>query len=163
MSIRTLAMTGASVCAAVALVAGAAGAATLPTPALSACSDGNYACLSVNRSAVPAGKTVTFTGKLSAKALTNLHAWTKGADIVCLTRYAPTPQADGSWPWETLDGACAQVTPAGRFVIHAELGQQGRHYFGVEDGPCRADAALCGNGDPGLVGLGTTAVSMTTT
>lgn len=163
MRIRGLVVAGASACAGLALVTGAASAVTAPTPALSACSDGKYACLSVNRAAVPAGRTVTFSGSLSAKALRNLHAWTKGADVVCLTRYAPKPQADGSWPWESLDGACAQVNPAGRFVIHAELGLPGTHYFGVENGPCRADAALCGNGDPGLVGLGTSAVSMTTT
>jgi len=118
----------------------------------------------VNKASVPAGKTAVFTGSLSAKAQKYLAEWTKGDNIVCLTRYSAKPESNGSWPWDTLDGACAQTNAAGKFVIRAELGKQGPHYFGVEMGPCQASADMCGNADPGLVGLdGKAAVYLTTT
>jgi len=138
------------------LIAGPVAAA--PTPAKAVCSnDGSsnsYACLEVDSRKVPSGDTVTFTGSLSPTAFANLKQWTKGDNIVCLTRYKPQPEADGSWPWTTMEGACTTVRKNGQFTIQAELGRKGLFYYGVEMGPCRGNADLCGNGDPGLVGVG---------
>ncbi len=164
MSLRNLSLSIAGA-ASLALVAmsPAMAAIAVPTPATSVCSQDNYACLSVNQAKVPAGQTVIFKGSLNKAAMKNLSAWTLGDNIVCLTRYNAKPLADG-WPSTTLDGACAQVNKAGKFTINAELGSKGLHYFGVEMGPCQGDAGLCGNGDPGLVGVGgKTAVALTTT
>ena len=139
-------------------------ATTIPTPVKSVCSTDSYACLSVNQTSIPAGQTVIFKGSLSKVAMKNLASWTMKDNIVCLTRYAAKPLADGGWPSTTLEGACAQVNKAGKFTINAELGKTGFHYFGVEMGPCQADAAQCGNSDGGLVGLDrTSAVGLTTT
>jgi len=165
MRVRNLALSAVTAASIVGFAATPSMAATtIPTPVKSVCSTDNYACLSVNQVSVPAGKTVIFKGTVSKKALKNLNAWTANDNIVCLTRYAAKPLADGGWPNTTLEGACAQVNKAGKFTINAELGKTGFHYFGVEMGPCQGDAGLCGNGDPGLVGLGgTTAVGLTTT
>jgi hypothetical protein len=139
----------------------------MPMPATSACSaDYNavkYACLSVNRSSAPAGQSVTFTGSLSKVALKNLGTWTKKNNIVCLTQAPAKPEPDG-WPTTVLEGACTQVNKAGKFTITAEFGKLGLHFYGVEMGPCQGDAGLCGNGDPGLIGLERPrAVAVTTT
>jgi len=163
MRIRNIALATLSASALVSLSVAPAFAAA-PTPAKTTCGSSNYACLTVNQASVPAGQTVIFKGSLSTSALKNLASWTKGSNIVCLTRYKATAESNGSWPWTTLDGACAQVNKAGKFTINAELGQKGPHYFGVEMGPCQADADQCGNSDGGLVGLdGKSAVYMTTT
>jgi hypothetical protein len=112
-----------------------------------------YACLEVNARRVPAGKTATFTGTLSAPAFTALKRWTKGENVVCLTRYKRSPEADGSWPRTVLDGVCTEVRRDGSFTIEAEFGQKGTFVYGLEMGPCLASANLCGNGDPGLIGV----------
>jgi hypothetical protein len=142
--------------AATTLAAGPALAA--PTPANKACSqDVNgkvYACLEAKDRAVPSGDTAAFTGTLSAVAMKNLKSWTKGDNIICLDRFKTTPEADGSWPWQTLEGVCTTVRKDGTFTINAEFGRKGAFYYGVEFGPCRASAAECGGGDPGLVGVG---------
>lgn len=145
-----------------------ASAATDVKPARSACSEGvdtpRYACMTVDARKVPSGDTATFTGTLSATALANLEEWTKGDRIVCLTRYAPKPQADGSWPSTTLEGVCTTVRRNGTFTIEAEFGRKGTFYYGLEMGPCRGSDALCGNGDPGLLGVaGPRVVALTTT
>jgi hypothetical protein len=137
-----------------------------PTPAKAACSNGaeKYACIEVDRRTAPVGETVTFTGTLSAKAMKNLKSWTRGTNVICLDRYAPAPQADGGWPGTALEGACATVRKAGGFTIEAEFGRIGTFFYGVSMGPCRSSAAECGNGDPGLVGVGgRNAVSLRTT
>lgn len=138
------------------VVAAPATAAT--TPSKEACSsDGTstpYVCMEVDSRKVPSGDTVTFTGQLSPTAFKNLKTWTKGDNIICLTRYKPQPEADGSWPWTTMEGACTTVRKSGAFTIEAELGRKGLFYYGVEMGPCRGSADLCGNGDPGLLGVG---------
>ena len=125
-------------------------------PAKSACSNGaeKYACLTVAKAKAPAGATVVFTGTLSPKAMTNLASWTAGSNTVCLDRYATAPLADGGWPGTAMEGACAPVRADGSFTIKAEFGRVGTFYYGVSMGPCRASAAECGNGDPGLVGVG---------
>lgn len=138
-------------------VALAAPASAAPVPSKEACStDGKatYACMEVDSRKVPSGDTVTFTGQLSPNAMRQLKPWTKGDNIVCLTRYKPQPEADGSWPWTTLEGACTTVRKNGAFTIEAELGRKGLFYYGLEMGPCRGDADLCGNADPGLLGVG---------
>jgi len=166
MRAKTLAMTAIATASLIGFSAVPSMAATsIPTPTKSVCSTDNYACLSVNKTSVPAGQTVIFKGSLSKNAMKNLKEWTANDNIVCLTRYAAKPLAnDGGWPNTTLEGACAQVNKAGKFTINAELGAKGFHYFGVEMGPCQGDAGLCGNGDPGLVGLDRdTAVGVTTT
>ena len=112
-----------------------------------------YACIATTDHTVPSGDTVTFTGKLSPAAMKNLKAWTKGDNIICLDRYKTKPEADGSWPWTMLEGACTTVRKDGTFTISAEFGRKGTYFYGVENGPCRADANMCGDGDPGLVGL----------
>lgn len=134
-----------------------ASAADLPTPASSVCSldtgDKTYACMEVQDQKVPSGATVMFTGSLSTKAQNNLKKWTKGDNIVCLTRYKTKPEADGSWPWQTLEGACTTVRKNGQFTINAEFGRKGSYYYGLEMGPCRGSKGLCGNGDSGLIGV----------
>lgn len=135
-------------------------------PAKSACSNGaeKYACLTVATASAPVGATVTFTGKLSSKAMKDLKSWTAGANDVCLDRYATKPGADGSWGGTQLEGACAKVSSKGTFTINAEFGRVGAFDYGVSMGPCRATAAECGNGDPGLVGVaGPTVVRHRTT
>lgn len=145
---------------------GALPAMAAVTPAKQACSNGaeKYACLSVNRAKAPVGATVVFRGTLSAAAMKNLASWTDGTNVVCLDRYAPAPAADGSWPGTAIEGACAAVRASGAFVIKAEFGRVGAHFYGVSMGPCLASEAECGNGDPGLIGVGgPTAVRVTTT
>jgi len=139
------------------VTASSASAADLPTPASSVCSfdtgDRTYACMQVQDQRVPSGDTVTFTGSLSVTAQKNLKKWTKGDNIVCLTRYKTKPEADGSWPWQTLEGACTTMRKNGQFTINAEFGRKGSFYYGLEMGPCRGSKGLCGNGDQGLIGL----------
>ena len=138
-----------------------------PKPAAKACSvDGAgdvYACMQVADRTVPSGDTVTFTGQLGPQAMSNLKDWTKGDNIVCLSRYAKSPAADGSWPSQSLEGVCATVRRDGAFTIEAEFGRKGTYYYGLEMGPCRGSAALCGNGDPGLLGVGGKRVVAVTT
>lgn len=157
MRTRLFALSAAVALAMTSLIASPALAAT-PKPSARACSmdvlGGVYACMRVADRTVPSGDTVTFTGRLSPRALTNLKAWTKGDNIVCLIRLRTTPESDGSWPWETLEGACTTVRKDGRFTINAEFGRKGTYYYGLEFGPCRADAAMCGDGDPGLLSVG---------
>lgn len=132
-------------------------AVDLPKPSKSVCAQDtankNYACMQVNAKKVPSGDTATFTGNLSTKAKKSLKSWTKGDNIVCLTRYPTKPEADG-WPSQTLDAACTTVRKNGEFTINAELGRKGKYYYGLEMGPCRSTAAECGNSDPGLIGVG---------
>lgn len=137
------------------IVAAPVSAAERPAKAVCSISGGGstYACMEVNARRVPAGATATFTGTLSAPAATALKRWTKGENIVCLTRYKPAPEADGSWPWTVLDGVCTEVRRDGSFTIEAEFGRTGRWVYGLEMGPCQANANLCGNGDPGLIGV----------
>lgn len=156
---RTLilcAAAGLALVGAVAMPAGAAGSG--PIPSSRSCStdvDGHrYACLTAHDRSVPAGQTSTFTGRISPRALSNLHAWSGGVDDICLTRFATKPQADGSWPWQTLDKACTIVRSDGSFTLHVALSRPGTFFYGVEMGTCRADAGMCGDGDPGLLGMG---------
>ena len=139
------------------LAVSSASAADLPTPSQSVCSEatGNvsYACMEVAKQKVPSGDTVNFTGTLSGAAFKALKKWTKGDNIACLTRYKTKPEADGSWPWQTLEGACTTVRKNGQFTINAEFGRKGTYFYGLEMGPCRGSKALCGNGDPMLVGI----------
>lgn len=129
----------------------------LPTPSSSVCSEwvygGNYACMKVNKKAVPSGETALFTGTLSSAAMTALKAWTKGDNVVCLTRYNTKPLAGGAWPWQYMEGVCTTVRKSGQFTLRAEFGRKGTFYYGLEMGPCRAGTDLCGDGDPGLIGV----------
>ena len=113
----------------------------------------NYACLKASDRREVAGEPVTFTGTLSREARRQLRNWTEGENTICLTRYEPKPLKDGSWPWETLDKVCTTLNTDGTFGMLANLGVQGLHYYGVEMGQCRADEDVCGNADPGLVGV----------
>lgn len=113
----------------------------------------NYACLKASDRREVAGEPVTFTGTLSREARRQLRNWTEGENTICLTRYEPKPLKDGSWPWETLDKVCTTLNTDGTFGMLANLGVQGLHYYGVEMGPCRADEDVCGNADPGLLGV----------
>jgi hypothetical protein len=151
-----------------ALVAGPASAA--PKPVKMLCdkdpTGAVYACLGTADTSVPSGETVTFTGTLSKAAMKNLNSWTRGDNIVCLDRFKTTPEADGSWPWQMMEGACTTVRKDGGFTIRAEFGRKGTFYYGVEMGPCRAGADECGNADPGLVignGAGTKVLRVKTT
>lgn len=152
-------------CVAVALAAPVAYAAP-PMPSKEACSNGaeKYACLETNRRSAPVGETVVFTGTLSNKAMKGLRSWTKGANVICLDRYATSANPDGGWPGTAMEGACTVVRKNGGFTIEAEFGRIGTYYYGVSMGPCRSTAAECGNSDPGLVGVGgPTSVSVRTT
>jgi hypothetical protein len=73
---------------------------------------------------------------------------------VCLTRYKPKPEADGSWPWTVMEGACTTVRKNGGFTIKAEFSRTGQYIYGLEMGPCRASKEECEGGDSGLIGLG---------
>ena len=132
-------------------------ASDLPNPTTSVCSGDtqtNYACMDVDERKVPSGETATFTGSLSAQAQKYLKSWTRGDNIVCLTRYKTTPEADGSWPWQTLDAACTTVRKNGEFTIEAEFGRKGAFYYGLEFGPCRSKTpGECGGGDAMLIGV----------
>lgn len=132
-------------------------AAQNPVPSTKVCSGGSsdptYACMQVSKRKVPSGDPAVFSGALSSKAMSNLSKWTKGDNIVCLTRYKAKPEADGGWPSTTLEGACTTVRKDGGFAIVAELGRKGRFYYGLVMGPCQAGSDLCGNGDPGLIGV----------
>jgi len=134
----------------------AAQAADRPVPSSDVCSETAtatpYACMGVSKRRVPSGDPVIFSGTLSSKARKSLADWTKGDNIVCLTRYATKPAA-GGWPSNTLESACTTVRRDGGFAIDAEFGRKGRFFYGLEMGPCRATADLCGNGDPMLIGL----------
>lgn len=130
-----------------------------PRPSKSVCSQGaankDYACMKVNAKKVPSGEAATFTGNLSTKAQKNLKSWTRGDNIVCLTRYATKPGTDGGFDSQTLDAACTTVRKNGEFTINAEFGRKGTYYYGLEMGPCRAkDKVECGEGDPGLISVG---------
>lgn len=155
---RIAALASALVIGASSLVFATPALAADPVPSNASCSAGpggkNYACMEVDTRRAPAGATVTFTGKLTPAAMKNLRSWTKGDNIVCLTRYKPKAEADGSWPWTVLEGACTTVRKNGGFTIQAEFGRTGQFFYGLEMGPCRASQAECGGGDPGLVGLG---------
>lgn len=135
-------------------------AADLPKPSKTVCSlwlgiaKKDYACMKVNAKKVPWGDTAAFTGSLSPKARKYLKSWTKGDNIVCLTRYATKPDTDGGWPSQVLDAACTTVRKNGEFTINVEFGRKGAHYYGLEMGPCRSKPGKCGNGDPGLIGVG---------
>lgn len=120
-------------------------------PASTVC-NGDYACMSVDRTKAPAGAPVTFTGTLSADAMKALNSWTRGTNVVCLDRYKTSVESDGSWPWTKMEGACSSVRKNGQFTIEAEFGRVGTFIYGVEFGPCRSTSDECGGGDPGLVG-----------
>ena len=128
----------------------------LPKPSKSVCAQGvnkDYACMKVNAKKVPSGETATFTGNLSKSARKNLESWTRGENIVCLTRFRTKPETYG-WPQQLLDEACTAVRKNGEFTINAELGREGSFYYGLVMGPCRARPGECGNADPGLIGVG---------
>ena len=112
-----------------------------------------YACLSVAESPVPAGQPATFTGTLSSKAMSNLAEWTTGGNTVCLDRYPAKANNDSSMPRTPLTQACSPVKKNGTFTINANLSVKGTYYYGVSMGPCTGYVALCGSGDPGLVGV----------
>lgn len=151
---RRILITIAAVAVASTALATSASAAKLADKVCSHDPNGNeYACIATADHKVPSGDTVTFTGTLSPAAMRNLNAWTKGDNIICLDRYKTKAEADGSWPWTMLEGACTTVRKNGTFTIKAEFGRKGTYFYGVENGPCRADAGMCGDGDPGLVGL----------
>lgn len=120
-------------------------------PATSVC-NGEYACMSVDRTKAPAGATITFTGKLSADARRALNSWTRGTNVVCLDRYKTSLESNGSWPWTKMEGACSPVRKNGQFTIEAEFGRVGTYIYGVEFGPCRSSSDECGGADPGLIG-----------
>ena len=126
-------------------------------PRKSACTadPSDYACLRVSDRREVSGEAVTFTGTLSKQAQKNLSSWTRGENTICLTRYAPAPGKDG-WPGQTLDQACTTLNPNRTFGMTVFLGVQGLHFYGVQMGPCRADEAECGGGDPGLLSPGGT-------
>ncbi len=130
-----------------------------PKPRKSVCAqdarDKDYACIKVNAKKVPSSETATFTGNLSKSARKNLESWTKGENIVCLSRYATKPATDGGWPSQVLEAACTTIRKNGEFTISAELGRKGTYYYGLEMGPCRAKNIVeCGEGDPGMIGVG---------
>jgi hypothetical protein len=149
------------------LATGPAAAASTPKPSAKACSEspdgGSCACMRVKDRTVPSGRTVTFAGTLSPMARKHLKQWTKGDKIVCVDRFNTTPEADGSWPWQTTEGVCTTVRKDGSFILKAELGRKGTYYYGLEMGPCRADDDRCGNADPILLGIDDTVVSVRTT
>ncbi|GDX31849.1 hypothetical protein LBMAG15_07830 [Actinomycetes bacterium] len=123
-----------------------------------------YACLFVAKSPVPAGQTATFTGTLSTKAISALTDWTTGANTVCLDRYPAKANNDSSMPRTPLTKACSPVKKNGTFTIKADLSVKGTYYYGLSMGPCTGSAALCGNGDPELVGVeGPAVVQLKTT
>ena len=132
-------------------------AADTPVPSSDVCSEVasgvTYACMSTAKRKVPSGDPVIFAGTLSPKARKALAKWTKGDNIVCLTRYPTKPDPNGGWAGTALEAACTTVRKDGGFTIDAEFGRKGRFFYGVDMGPCRADEALCGNGDPQLIGL----------
>ena len=134
-------------------IAAPAGAAESPKPRKSACAAylADYACLRTDSRKEVAGEPVTFRGTLSTQAQKNLAQWTDGENTICLTRYKTTPEEDGSWPWQTLNEACTTLNTDGTFGLVAYLGRQGKFFYGVEMGPCKGDAGLCGNGDGGLL------------
>ncbi len=154
---RIVALSFALAMGATVMVGTPAQAAADPVPSKRACSEdvegGRYACMQVADRTVPSGETVRFTGVLSARAVQNLNQWTRGDNVVCLTRFKTTPEAGGSWPWTTMEAACTTVRRNGGFTINAEFGRKGTFYYGLEMGPCRGSADLCGNGDPGLLGV----------
>jgi hypothetical protein len=138
-----------------ALAVPAASADTTFKPRKSACTKepAEYACLKASSRREVAGDPVTFTGTLSTEAMKQLANWTKGENSVCLIRFEPKPESNGSWGSQTLDQACTTVNKDGTFGMTVELGKQGLHYYGVEMGPCRATEDVCGNADPGLLGV----------
>jgi len=77
--------------------------------------------MEVNAKKVPSGETATFTGTLGTKAQKNLKSWTNGDNIVCLSRYATKPEADGSWGGANFDAACTTVRKNGGFTITRNL------------------------------------------
>jgi len=102
---------------------------------------------------VPAGQPATFTGTLSSKAMSNLAEWTTGGNTVCLDRYPAKANNNSSMPRTPLTKACSPVKKNGTFTINADLSVKGTYYYGLSMGPCTGSTALCGNGDPGLVGV----------
>ena len=111
--------------------------------------------MKVNAKKVPSSETATFTGNLSKRARKNLESWTRGENIVCLSRYATKPATDGGWPSQVLEAACTTIRNNGEFTIIAEIGRKGTYYYGLKMGPCRAKNIVeCGEGDPGLIGVG---------
>ena len=157
MQLKSIIVVTAATLALAAVTAPVASAADVYVPSQRVCSPGSKpssACLKVSDAKVSAGQNVTFTGHLFAKARKNLAQWTKGDNTVCLTRYETKPLPDGGWPSTTLDGACSAVRKDGGFSITVGLNRKGTFYYGVEMGPCQGSAGLCGNGDPGLVGVG---------
>jgi hypothetical protein len=53
-----------------------------------------------------------------------------------------------------MDGACTAVRKDRGFSITVQLNKKGTFAYGLEMGPCQGSKGLCGNGDPGLVGVG---------
>lgn len=132
-----------------------ASADTVVKPRKSACTKdpADYACLRASARREVAGEPVSFTGTLSPLAMKYLNSWTRGENTVCLIRFEPKPESNGSWGSQTLDQACTTVNKNGTFGMTVELGKQGLHFYGVEMGPCKASEDECGNADPGLLGV----------
>jgi len=153
---RFIALVGSAAIVATIGLAVPAQAADEYKPRKSACNADpeDYACLRTDSRKEVAGEPVTFRGSLSKRAQKNLAQWTDGENTICLTRYKTKPEKDGSWPWQTLDEACTTLNSDGTFGLVAYLGRQGKFFYGVEMGPCKGDAGLCGNGDGGLIGVG---------
>ena len=152
---RFIAITGSIAVAAAIGLTVPAQAAENYKPRKSACTadPSNYACLRTDTRKEIAGEPVTFRGSLSKQAQRNLAKYTNGENTICLTRYESKPEKDGAWPWQTLDEACTTLNTDGTFGLIAYLGRQGKYFYGVEMGPCRAGEAECEGGDPGLLGV----------
>ncbi len=141
---------------------GVAHAATTPIKSTHACSHvyaagkpttTRYACLAVNGTSAPAAAVVHFTALLGHKALQATGNWTGGSNTVCLSRYTIVK---GVLRENIMSNACASVSKSGAWGVRVNLHTPGGFYYGLMMGPCAASQSLCGNGDPGLVGVDST-------
>ena len=149
---------------------GVAHAATTPIKSTHACShvyaagkptSTRYACLAVNGTSAPVAAEVHFTAVLGPKALQATKDWTAGNNVVCLSRFTTVK---GALHYNIMNNACAPVAKNGAWGVRVNLHTPGSFYYGLMMGPCAGSTALCGNGDPGLVGMDSThAVWFTTT
>ncbi len=100
----------AAAAAAIAVVPPVQAAAPMVTRQIGSNGSETYACIATATKAAPVGRTVTFTGTLSERALKNLASWTKDANAVCLERYVDeVQQTPDEFATHVLEGACARV------------------------------------------------------